>query len=74
MLGGEAELHIKGISIDWDKISRGSYLRDIPSIAGVSSLNIDSQAPNKVVKECEDRLPEDALKVLHDFSKWRTGI
>ena len=22
MLGGEAELHIKGISIDWDKISR----------------------------------------------------
>jgi len=38
MLGGEAELHIKGISIDWDKISRGSYLRDIPSIAGVSSL------------------------------------
>ena len=30
MLGGEAELHIKGISIDWDKISRGSYLRDIP--------------------------------------------
>ena len=38
MLGGEAELHIKGISIDWDRISRGSYLRDIMSIAGVSSL------------------------------------
>ena len=38
MLGGEAELHIKGISIDWDRISRGSYLRDITSIAGVSSL------------------------------------
>lgn len=38
MLGGEAELHIKGISIDWDKISRGSYLRYIPSIVGVSSL------------------------------------
>ena len=38
MLGGEAELHIKGISIDWDRISRGSYLRDITSIAGVSIL------------------------------------
>ena len=34
----DAQLHIKGINIDWDKISRGSYLRDIPSISGVSSL------------------------------------
>ena len=38
MFGEDAQLHIKGINIDWDKISRGSYLRDIPSIAGVSSL------------------------------------
>ena len=28
MLDGEAELHIKGISIEWDKISGGSYLRE----------------------------------------------
>lgn len=34
----DAQLHIKGINIDWDKISRGNYLRDIPSISGVSSL------------------------------------
>ncbi len=38
MFGEDAQLHIKGINIDWDKISRGSYLRDIPSIARVSSL------------------------------------
>ena len=38
VLEEDAQLHIKGINIDWDKISRGSYLRDIPSISGVSSL------------------------------------
>ncbi|MCR5008271.1 MAG: AAA family ATPase, partial [Oribacterium sp.] len=32
------ELHIKGINIDWDKISRGSYLKEIPSISGVNDL------------------------------------
>ena len=38
MFDREAGLHIKGISIDWDKISRGSYLRDIPSVSKVSEL------------------------------------
>ena len=38
MFGEDAQLHIKGINIDWDKISRGSYLRDIPSIAEVNRL------------------------------------
>ena len=33
-----AELHIKGISIDWDKIGRSSYLRDIESISGITTL------------------------------------
>ena len=39
MFDEEVELHIKGISIDWDKIDRSSYLRDIESIAGVSNLS-----------------------------------
>lgn len=38
MFDTTAELHIKGLSIDWDKIGRCSYLRDIESISGVSSL------------------------------------
>ena len=38
MFDEDRELHIKGISIDWDKVSRGSYLRDIPSISGVRDL------------------------------------
>jgi predicted ATPase len=39
MFDEEVELHIKGISIDWDKIDRRSYLRGIESIAGVSNLS-----------------------------------
>ena len=31
-------LYIKGINIDWDKISGVSYLRNIPSISGISNL------------------------------------
>ena len=38
MFEENAQLHIKGINIDWDKISRGSYRRDISSIAEVNSL------------------------------------
>ena len=38
MFGIDTELHIKGINIDWDKISQGSYLREIPSISGMSTL------------------------------------
>ena len=34
-----AGLHIKGISIDWDKISGRSYLRDIPAISAVNELS-----------------------------------
>ena len=34
----EIELHIKGISINWDKISRGSYLREIDAISGLDDL------------------------------------
>ncbi len=36
----KAELYIKGISIDWDKISQSSYLRDIPSISNMTTLNL----------------------------------
>ena len=32
------ELHIKGLSINWDKIAPDSYLRGIESIAGISDL------------------------------------
>jgi predicted ATPase len=32
------ELHIKGLSVDWDKIAPYSYLREIPSIAGLDYL------------------------------------
>ena len=35
----KTELYIKGISIDWDKISQSSYLRAIPSISNMSTLN-----------------------------------
>ena len=38
MFDEDRELHIKGINIYWDKISRDSYLRDIPSISGVRDL------------------------------------
>jgi predicted ATPase len=34
----ETELHIKGLSVDWNKIAPYSYLREIPSIAGVEHL------------------------------------
>lgn len=33
------DLHIKGLTIDWDKISRSSYLRDIESIADLEELD-----------------------------------
>jgi predicted ATPase len=36
----KTELYIKGISIDWDKISQSSYLRDIPSISNMTTLNL----------------------------------
>lgn len=32
------QLHIRGLSIDWDKIERYSYLRGIESIAGLGQL------------------------------------
>ena len=32
------DLHIKGISINWGKISRDSYLRDIEAIADLENL------------------------------------
>jgi predicted ATPase len=34
----KTELHIKGLSVDWNKIAPYSYLREIPSIAGVEQL------------------------------------
>ena len=39
MFDEDVELHIKGISIDWDKIDSRSYLRGIESIAGLSNLS-----------------------------------
>ena len=36
---GNAELYIKGLEIDWDKIGSDSYLRDIPSIAEVDNMD-----------------------------------
>jgi predicted ATPase len=38
LFNGETELHIKGLSVDWNKIAPYSYLREIPSIAGVEHL------------------------------------
>ena len=35
---GNAELHIKGMYIDWDKIDSNSYLRAIPSIVEVDEI------------------------------------
>ena len=32
------QLHIKGLSIDWDKIEPRSYLREIGSISGIDHL------------------------------------
>lgn len=31
-------MYIKGVTIDWDKISRGSYLRSIPAVSSVNTL------------------------------------
>ena len=38
---GNAQLHIKGLSIDWNRIGRESYLRSIPAIAGVEQLTLN---------------------------------
>lgn len=38
MFEENAILHIKGTNIDWNKISRDSYLRNIPSISSVTDL------------------------------------
>lgn len=38
LFNDETELHIKGLSVDWNKIAPYSYLREIPSIAGVEHL------------------------------------
>ena len=35
------ELHIKSLSIDWDRIDRDSYLRNIASISGMDSLQFN---------------------------------
>lgn len=35
------ELHIKGLSIDWDRIDRDSYLRSIAAISGMDSLQFN---------------------------------
>jgi predicted ATPase len=39
MVDEEMELHIKGLNIDWNRIAPYSYLREIPSIAGVDHLS-----------------------------------
>ena len=39
ILDGNAELYIKGLEIDWDKIGSDSYIRDIPSIAEVDNID-----------------------------------
>ena len=36
------ELHIKGLTISWDKIYEDSYLRDIPAVSKVCSLSFSS--------------------------------
>ena len=35
----EPELHIKGLSINWDRIGRDSYLRDIPAVSKITGLS-----------------------------------
>ena len=37
-MNNDEQLHIRGLSIDWDKIERYSYLREIESIAGLHHL------------------------------------
>ena len=43
VLGKNSGLYIKGISIDWDKITADSYLRNIASISNVSNLELHKQ-------------------------------
>ena len=38
LFDNDEQLHIKGISIDWDKISSRSYWRGIQSISGMNHL------------------------------------
>ena len=38
LIEDEKELHIRGVKINWDKIDRFSYLRNIPAVAGVDEL------------------------------------
>lgn len=35
----KADLHIRGLTIDWSKISHRSYLRDIESVAALEELD-----------------------------------
>ena len=39
----ESELHIKGLSVDWDRIGAESYLRNIPSISHISEIKFRNQ-------------------------------
>ncbi len=36
------EMHIKGLSINWDRISRESYLRDILAISKITEMVFDT--------------------------------
>ncbi len=38
----DREMHIKGLSINWDKIPQGSYLRDIPAISKITNMVFDT--------------------------------
>ena len=40
-MNNNVQLHIKGLSIDWDKIGPNSYLREIGSIAGLDHLQFN---------------------------------
>ncbi len=32
---------VKGVEIDWDRIDRGSYLRNIEALQGIEQLRFD---------------------------------
>ena len=65
--------HKETVHVIRTSVSLGGDCDKLTCIAG-GMAEAFCGVPDDFKKECEDRLPKDALKVLHDFSKWRIKI
>ena len=69
----DIEGHKETVHVIRTSVSLGGDCDTLTCIAG-GMAEAFCGVPDDFKKECEDRLPKDALKVLHDFSKWRIRI